>query len=69
MLLEYLLVQKALLYSLILFFANRSWNYYDKICDAPFAPGISQRYWIALLLTAVLLSFLIGFAVCMEIKI
>ena len=65
---KYLLVQKALLYSLLLFFAGRSWNYYDKITEHHYVPGIGHRQWIALLVTAAVFTFLLGFAICLEMK-
>jgi len=63
---KYLSLQKTILYSLIIFFANRAWNYYDRLAESkPAAPGYNGDVPM-LLLTAVLFSFFLGFAVCLE---
>ena len=63
---RYLSLQKTILYSLIIFFANRAWNYYDRLTGAgPVGQGFSGDARM-LLLTAVLFSFFLGFAVCLE---
>jgi hypothetical protein len=62
-------VQRALLFSLVLFFANRAWNYYDKIVDKNIQMDAARKYWSLLLLTSGVCCFFLGFAICLELVI
>lgn len=66
MFLEYLTIQKTLLFSLIVLFANRAWNYYDKIADSSSGIEAVNKYGKSLLITSCLFFFLLGFAIALE---
>ena len=63
---NYLLVSKAVLCSLVLFFANRAWNYFDKITDADSDCGAISKYGLPLVITLCLCCFLLGLSFALE---
>ena len=55
---------KTLAWSLVLFFFSRGWNYIDKITERGYENGVGYKPWTALLITAIIFSFLLGFTIC-----
>lgn len=53
---------------MIVLFANRAWNYYDKIADPSAGSETVSKYGIPLLITSCLFTFLLGFAIALEYK-
>jgi hypothetical protein len=61
---KYLTLERAVLLALVVLFANRAWNYYDKIGETINSTG--SKYWIHFSITLSLFMFFLGFLLCLE---
>jgi hypothetical protein len=69
MFLKYLTIQRTIVYSLVIFFANRSWNYIDRLNESPDGLNEHSAPLIPLIITLSLFSFFLGFIISLEISV
>ncbi len=63
---KYLIIQRTVLIALLAFFANRAWNYYDKLYEITGATN--NKYWMHFSFTIACFMFFLGFLLSLELN-